>query len=193
MVLYTILPIALMCQGFLWLSMATLQHDLEQQSRTDVLTGLLNRRALRDVALREIGSARRRNQPLAVILLDLDHFKSINDRHGHDGGDSALCLTAACLVANLRPIDRIARMGGEEFVALLPEADDRQGVLVAERIRSHIERLGTEHPGTCAPLSASFGITCLQPADTTPEELLKRADQALYAAKNSGRNCVSVL
>jgi len=189
-VLLPLLPAVLVCLGFLWLAMTQLQNELEHQSNTDVLTGLLNRRALQRAATRAIAHARRRNSPLTLVLLDLDHFKDINDRHGHEGGDAALALTAQCLTRNLRAEDLIARIGGEEFVALLPETDEPQATLTAERIRYGIETLCLSPLRNDITLSASFGVTRLQPGDTTLEQLLSRADQALYQAKKSGRNCV---
>jgi diguanylate cyclase (GGDEF)-like protein len=188
-VLLPLLPAILVCLGFLWLAMTQLQNELEHQSGTDVLTGLLNRRALQHAASRAIALARRRNAPLALVLLDLDHFKNINDRHGHESGDAALALTAQCLLRNLRSEDLVARIGGEEFVALLPETDEPQATLTAERIRYGIENLCFS-PRKNITLSASFGVTRLQPDDTTLEQMLSRADQALYQAKKSGRNCV---
>jgi diguanylate cyclase (GGDEF)-like protein len=187
--LVPLLPAVLVCLGFLWLAMTQLQNELEHQSNTDVLTGLLNRRALQNVADRAIAHAHRRNSPLTLVLLDLDHFKDINDRHGHEGGDAALALTAQCLARNLRAEDLVARIGGEEFVALLPETDEPEATLTAERIRSGIENLCFS-PRRNLTLSASFGVTRLQPGDTSLQQLLSRADQALYQAKKNGRNCV---
>jgi diguanylate cyclase (GGDEF)-like protein len=191
--LLPLLPVILICLGFLWLAMTQLQAELEYQSNTDVLTGLLNRRALQQAAVRAIAQARRHNSPLALLLLDLDHFKEINDCHGHEGGDAALCMTAQCLTNNLRSADLVARIGGEEFVALLPETDEPEASLAAERIRCSIENLRMEQPRHDLALSASVGVTRLLPDDTTLEQLLSRADQALYEAKKSGRNRVATL
>jgi diguanylate cyclase (GGDEF)-like protein len=195
-VLLPLLPAVLICLGSLWLASSELQDELEHQSNTDGLTGLLNRRALQRAAAHQIAEAHRRNAPLTLVLLDLDHFKEINDLHGHAGGDQALCLTAQCLTSNLRHADLIARIGGEEFAALLPETDEPQAALAAERIRFGIENLGLEHlcnGVTISAISASFGVTRLQPHDTTLEQLLSRADQALYQAKKNGRNRVATL
>jgi diguanylate cyclase (GGDEF)-like protein len=191
-VLLPVLATIMMCLGFLWLAMTHLQQELEHQSHTDVLTGLLNRRALQAAAAREIALARRRNTPLALLLLDLDYFKAINDRHGHNGGDAALTAAAACLTANLRHVDLVARIGGEEFVALLPNSELDQALTTAERLRIQIEVLTVEHLRLAIPLTASFGATQLQPGDTAIDDLLRRADQALYQAKNQGRNRVAV-
>jgi diguanylate cyclase (GGDEF)-like protein len=188
--LLPLLPAVLVCVSFLWLAMTQLQHELEHQSNTDVLTGLLNRRALQRAAARAIALAERNGAPLTLVLLDLDHFKQINDRHGHEGGDAALALTAQCLIKNLRAEDIIARIGGEEFVALLPETDQPEATLIAERIRCGIESLSMTHLRREVALSASCGVTRLQPGDTTLEQLLSRADQALYQAKKHGRNRV---
>jgi len=188
-VLLPLLPAVLICLGFLWLAMTQLQKELEYQSNTDVLTGLLNRRALQNAAALAIAQAHRSGSPLTLLLLDLDHFKEINDRYGHEAGDAALGMIARCLTSSLRSSDLIARIGGEEFVALLPETDEPQAMLTAERIRCGIENL-TPHLRRDMPLSASFGVTCLLPEDITLEQLLSRADQALYQAKKSGRNRV---
>ena len=191
LVLIPVLPAILMCLGVLWLAMTQLQIELELQSNTDSLTGLLNRRALQTAAAREIAHAHRRKSPLALVLLDLDHFKEINDLHGHQGGDAALCVTAECLTKNLRAADLLARVGGEEFVALLPDTDEPQATLTAERIRFALENLGLEYLRKGVSISASFGVTRLLPEDTALEQLLARADQALYQAKKSGRNQVA--
>jgi len=190
LVLVSVLPGTMLCLGFLWLAMTHLQNELEHQSHTDVLTGLLNRRALQLAATREIAVARRHHFPLSLLLLDLDHFKQINDRHGHAGGDAALVQVAKCLTDNLRTIDLCARIGGEEFVALLPGYDGHRALEAAERIRSRIEGLSLEHRGLLLPLTTSVGVADLAPEDAVLEDLLARADRALYRAKQEGRNRV---
>jgi diguanylate cyclase (GGDEF)-like protein len=193
LLLSSALPAVLMCFGYLWLAMTHLEQELELQSHTDALTGLLNRRALDTAAAREIARARRRSTPLSLLLLDLDHFKSINDRHGHDGGDAALQVAAQSLTRNLRTVDLVARLGGEEFLALLPDADQHQAALTAERIRAELELLGRDYLSKSVPKSGSFGVTQLRPDDLSFQQLFNRADQALYQAKNNGRNRVVLL
>ncbi len=191
----SILPVArvftalLTGNGFVWLAMTYPHADLERQSNTDVLTGLLNRRALEKTANREIMLARRKQLPLALLLLDLDHFKSINDVFGHEAGDSVLILTAWCLRENLRNVDFVARLGGEEFVALLPDTSEATAYEIAERLRDRIS--GLRIPNLAQPLSftASFGVSTFTALDPTWEEMLRRSDRALYRAK---RNCVEI-
>jgi diguanylate cyclase (GGDEF)-like protein len=190
LVLVSVLPGILLCLGFLWLAMTHLQNELEHQSHTDVLTGLLNRRALSLAAAREIAVARRHHFPLSLLLLDLDHFKQINDRHGHAGGDTALARVAQCLTENLRTSDICARIGGEEFVALLPGYDGEHALQAAERVRSAIEALQLEHRGIPIPLTTSIGLADIAPEDDVLEDLIFRADSALYRAKQEGRNRV---
>jgi len=194
----SILPVAhvftalLTGNGFVWLAMTYLHGDLERQSNTDALTGLLNRRALETVANHEMMLARRKQLPLALVLLDLDHFKSINDDFGHEVGDSVLSLTAWCLRENLRNVDFIARLGGEEFVALLPDTSEEIACEVAERLRTHIADLRVPNLHLQLSFSASFGVTTFTSLDPTWEEMLRRGDRALYRAKHNGRNCVQL-
>jgi diguanylate cyclase (GGDEF)-like protein len=153
---------------------------------TDELTGLANRRQLATTLVREIAHSRRTHTPLAVVILDIDHFKAINDTHGHAAGDDALRHTAAVLRAAIRASDLAGRWGGEEFLLVLPDADTTAALGVADRCRRalrahHFDDLGT--------VTASFGVATLQPLDD-PETLIARADDALYAAKADGRDRV---
>ncbi len=176
------------CLAFLWLAMSQLQAELEQQSHTDALTGLLNRRALTKHAAREIAYAIRTGTPLSLLICDLDHFKAVNDRFGHDAGDVALSTAAACIVESLRTNDIVARLGGEEFVLLLPNTTEAGALLVAERTRQRIAALQIHHRQRSLTLTASFGVTSFQPTDRDLEDIIHRADKALYLAKNTGRN-----
>lgn len=154
----------------------------------DALTGLSNRRTV-DAALEgAVARARRTQAPLTVIALDLDHFKLVNDRHGHAAGDALLAATGATLRANLRDGDVPARVGGEEFLILMPDTDETSAQLVAERIRAAVA--GLEIPEVRTPVTASLGIAHLDPFELDGRQLLLRADRALYAAKGSGRNQV---
>ena len=179
--------------GVIWLAMAQLQHELEAQSQTDSLTGLLNRRALEQIGTVAIERARRNNVALSLIILDLDHFKSINDEHGHDGGDAVLLHAARCLRHNVRKEDHVARLGGEEFVAVLPGISHSRAAEIAESLRGCLARLKVEHQRQEIHISASFGVSTLLPTDNTWLEILRRGDRALYIAKEQGRDRVEVL
>jgi diguanylate cyclase (GGDEF)-like protein len=175
---------------FIWLAMSQLQHELELLSETDALTGLMNRRALGRSAAREIAVARRRMTPLALIMLDLDRFKTLNDSYGHTAGDAALISTARSIGDGLREVDLLARFGGEEFVALLPDTTYEEAIHVAERLRIGLEELTIHYQRKEIQLSASFGVTMLMANDICLEQILERGDVALYQAKHQGRNQV---
>ena len=156
----------------------------------DALTGLLNRRALVARLHEAVTQARPQHQPLALIFLDLDHFKSVNDRYGHQTGDACLRAVAAAIADELRPTDSLGRYGGEEFVALLPATTHEQAMAVGERIRRSIESLHVHARGNSLQTTISMGVASLTgPADTA-DDLIARADAALYRAKTLGRNCV---
>jgi diguanylate cyclase (GGDEF)-like protein len=179
--------------GVIWLAMAQLQHELEAQSQTDSLTGLLNRRALEQIGAEAIEYARRESSHLSLIILDLDRFKSINDEHGHEGGDAVLSHAARCLRENLREIDHVARLGGEEFVAVLPGTSQAHAAEIAETLRHCLANLTVDHFSQQIRLSASFGVATLLPTDTNWLEILRRGDRALYLAKERGRDRVALL
>ncbi|WP_205699488.1 diguanylate cyclase [Conexibacter sp. SYSU D00693] len=161
--------------------------DLSDAARTDPLTGLLNRRALHEVLDLELERARRTGRPLALLVLDVDRFKLINDVHGHAEGDRLLRDIGAVLRAEARRTDSPARLGGEELAVLLPETSAQQAVLVAERLRTGITQAlsGAGHVVTC-----SFGIAAFPEHGETQDALLHCADQAMYAAKRAGRDRV---
>ncbi|WP_241095102.1 GGDEF domain-containing response regulator [Marinicauda algicola] len=172
---------------------ARLQRDLRGQAETDALTGAANRRAFIRALDREIGEAGRLSIPMAVAMVDLDHFKQINDTHGHASGDRVLVRTVAALKNELGGGELLGRLGGEEFAVLLPRAGTREGLETAERLRRAVEHLRVENDDACPiPVTASFGLTVLQPHESlaTGSDLLARADKALYAAKEAGRNRV---
>jgi len=155
------------------------------QAATDPLTGLVNRRSL-ESRVRELSAA---NEPYAVILADLDHFKLLNDAHGHDTGDRALRLFADVLRSSVRPDDLVCRYGGEEFVLLLPRVERDRAAETAENVR---ERLTVALAGGAVPrFTASFGVADSAQA-TTPTRVIRAADLAMYDAKNGGRDCVAV-
>ncbi|MGH9467921.1 MAG: GGDEF domain-containing protein [Terriglobales bacterium] len=188
MVAYLVLSAGLSF-GFIWMVTARLRNQLEEVAHTDTLTGLLNRGALELEAERELAEHRRTQAPLAILAMDLDHFKTLNDAHGHVAGDAALSAAAQLLSQCLRHSDRLARLGGEEFLALLPGSNGERAAIVAERLRSRLEQLRVRYEGEVLALTASFGIAVAQPDDTWTA-LLRRADVALYDAKHAGRNCV---
>lgn len=165
-------------------------RQLEQLATTDGLTGLLNRRAFEERARLHIAAARQQARPLSLVLLDLDHFKQINDRHGHETGDQALRITAERLRGTLAPGEAAARVGGEEL-ALLLDAGAEQALARAERLRRQFE----DEPllladGSKLPMRTSIGVAVLGPHGNHLERLMRAADQALYAAKEGGRNQV---
>ena len=168
------------------LELAEKNRELEVLSTTDQLTGIYNRRFLEQRAQNEIERTRRYTTPLSVILMDIDHFKSVNDTHGHDVGDAVLVSVARCLSRHTRTTDIVGRWGGEEFLILVPGSDDSGGADLAEKLRLAIE--GEQH-GPLNKITASFGVTGLMDGDTF-DTLVKRADKGLYQAKTDGRNQV---
>ncbi len=166
------------------LSNARLVDRLERQAAEDPLTGLANRRAFYDSCATELSRAQRAGSTSSIIMLDLDDFKAINDAHGHPYGDQVLLGVADALRASIRGHDTAARMGGEEFAILLPDADDAAAYDIAERARGAIAQVPVAH-GT---LSCSAGVATATSADTSPADLLALADRALYQAKRLGRD-----
>jgi diguanylate cyclase (GGDEF)-like protein len=164
-----------------------LNADLVQQSQTDGLTGLINRRAFDRLLREELSRAQRGAVSLALLMVDVDHFKSFNDDLGHVAGDDALKRVAHTLTVQARNYDHVARYGGEEFALVLPEADMDEACAAAERIRSAIEAMHSPQ----RTITVSVGVALSAPGDT-PEQLIKRADKALYQAKGDGRNRVAV-
>lgn len=161
-----------------------------QEARTDSLTGLWNRKAFDEQLAIQTAIARRYELPLSVVLLDIDHFKQINDTHGHAVGDAVLQELARRLRKSVRDADLIARYGGEEFAILLPQTDLAGGVQLAERIRQQIASSPLRIPGGEIQLTASAGVASLIP-EVSASELTRRADAALYQSKQFGRNRVS--
>ncbi len=156
------------------------------QASADPLTGLANRRRLDDELDRQISLAQRHRHPLSAVIVDLDHFKLVNDEHGHDTGDRVLVEAALRLAATVREGDLVGRWGGEEFLVIAPHADHRAAIELAERCRARIA--GSPYP-VIGPLTASFGVATLAPDDDR-RTLQRRADLALYTAKSDGRDRV---
>ncbi|HEY9253015.1 MAG TPA: diguanylate cyclase [Stenotrophomonas sp.] len=167
-------------------SLETLNADLAEQTRTDVLTGLPNRRAFAAALAAETARDPDAAQALSVAVIDIDHFKTINDLHGHDQGDQVLVALAALLRAHSAGRGMIARVGGEEFVMLLPGTALEPARLQCEFLRQEIAVLPIN-----LPVTVSIGVAQLQPGERA-EQCLKRADQALYLAKHQGRDRVAV-
>jgi diguanylate cyclase (GGDEF)-like protein len=169
-----------------------LEKVLEQQATTDELTGIFNRRHFLRLAHLEIERALRFKHPISVALIDLDHFKRINDLHGHAVGDLALSTVARTVQDNIRSMDVFARFGGDEFALLLPETDSATARLVIERVRLILSRRPLNLRGLGVTITVSAGISRLGGATDTMDALLTRADQALYGAKALGRDCIRV-
>jgi diguanylate cyclase (GGDEF)-like protein len=166
---------------------ARLFAQVQRQAMTDGLTGCHNRRAFEGQVERDLHMATRLNHPLALILLDIDKFKSVNDTYGHDAGDIVLRTLANTLREELRRVDTAARLGGEEFAILLPQADLVGALAVAERIRQKVECMEIPKVGR---VTASFGVATFPFHGSQRDQLVDTADRALYLAKQTGRNRV---
>lgn len=184
------IPMARLCG--LAVSNARLFHEVEILAETDPLTGLFNRRQFFSLAQTEFARARRYGRCLAILMVDVDHFKRVNDVYGHPVGDQVLVEIARCCVRETRSADVRGRYGGEEFVILMPEADKAGAVHVAERLRRGIMELCVVARDETLKITASLGIAILDDATPNLEALLGQSDQALYLAKESGRNRVCV-
>lgn len=173
-----------------------LARRFEELAITDALTGVHNRRSFLDDLRGEIGRARREGAQFAVLMIDLDHFKVVNDQHGHAAGDDALRRTVAAVKPLLRGYDRIGRIGGEEFVVVLANVDRAQALAIADRIRAAIAAIQFDWHGRAVTLSASLGVV-LGPIGESDDHravdrLLDLADKAMYLAKSNGRNRVEL-
>jgi diguanylate cyclase (GGDEF)-like protein len=191
-----------LCLGILWLSWLlgrqlrlrqNAERELANLAATDGLTGLANRRRLDEILKQEWARSMRSGRPLALLMIDVDHFKAFNDRHGHHGGDVALRKVAQTLAASVRrPSDLAARYGGEEFMLVLPETDQAGACVIADRLRLAIEALPPFAHDT-GPITVSIGVAAHLPVThDLPEPLFHAADRALYRAKKNGRNRVEV-
>jgi len=167
-----------------------LQSRLEILASTDALTGLPNRQAFMGKATKEFSRAKRYSRPLSLVMIDIDHFKSINDQYGHATGDHVLTNVGHILSDGLRDSDVLARIGGEEFVLLLPDTPKANTEYVAERMRKQLAGTTIQHEALALTITASFGVAAISEEDETLEQMLARADLAMYEAKNTGRNQV---
>ena len=192
----------ILCIGILWLSLLLgrelrlrqgAERDLAQLAATDSLTGLANRRAMDQVLHMEWARAQRSGAAISVLMIDVDHFRAFNERHGHHGGDQALRSVAAAIEHSIRrPGDLAARYGGEEFLVILAETDLNGALIIAETIRHAVENLPTL-PDAQRPITVSIGVSAQRPkpGGNTLEAMLGKADAALYQAKHNGRNQVA--
>ena len=167
------------------------RQEFEHLARHDELTQLYNRRAILELVEQEHERFLRLGQPYALLLLDLDHFKRINDTFGHQTGDRTLYRMGSEVQQALRAVDRLGRYGGEEFLALLPASDLASARVLAERLRAHVQNLAPG-PDNIPACTLSIGVATVQPTDTQWDTVLTRSDQALYQAKAAGRNRVEV-
>jgi diguanylate cyclase (GGDEF)-like protein len=176
------------CFAVIWLGLSAQRRDLHVKATTDGLSGLMNRTAFDEVLDQELRRSERRQEPVALLLIDLDHFKEINDTYGHQMGDEVIRRVSQLLCINTRAMDAVARYGGEEFAMILKGMQLHQAESIAERLRTQIEAMaGLPEP---IRVTASIGIAVRGAGDTVTS-LFKRSDKALYMSKRSGRNRVS--
>lgn len=164
--------------------------ELKHKAETDALTGLLNRRRVDELCEREFSSAKRHGHPCALLLMDIDHFKAINDSQGHAAGDAVLADLAERCARVLRLVDIFGRIGGEEFAVFMPHATPEQARSAAERLRAAVNEKPFEVGGASLPVTVSIGGAGLTSKTDTLDILYRQADDALYTAKRCGRDCV---
>ncbi|WP_212733143.1 GGDEF domain-containing protein [Terriglobus roseus] len=175
--------------AYVWITMALLRQDLEVQASTDSLTGLLNRRAIEVAANRELQKLRRKSTRVCALAMDLDAFKGINDEHGHRGGDAALVAVANCLRSALRPDDLAARVGGDEFLVILPATNLAMAEVIAEKVRTCVADLEISHEQAVFRVTTSVGFAELtDDSSASWDQLMTHCDRAMYAVKRSGGN-----
>jgi diguanylate cyclase (GGDEF)-like protein len=172
------------------LEMAWSYQEVDRRARTDALTGLFNRMHFGEVLEQTLAAADRFNQPVSLVLVDVDHFKQVNDRWGHDAGDVVLRHVARILKEGVRDIDVCVRYGGEEIAILMSQTDAGRATEVAERLRTRLAETIVHHAGAEIAVTASFGVATYPAAVTARDKFFPAADAALYRAKRDGRNCV---
>jgi len=184
--------IHIIAMGFLLLSMAKERSELMQRraAATDDLTGVTSRRAFLEEGGKQLAEAAKKGLPIALLLVDLDHFKKINDNHGHATGDRVLQAFAGQAAEVLRPVDLFGRIGGEEFAALLADISPENALAVAERLREAVDKFEFRNGSERLRLSVSVGVAITTGGERDLGDLMKQADHALYSAKSAGRNCV---
>ncbi|GBF54492.1 GGDEF/response regulator receiver domain protein [Microcystis sp. 0824] len=169
-----------------------INSQLEKLVRTDILTGVNNRREILALGEKEFQRCRRYHRYFSVLVIDIDHFKHINDTFGHVLGDKTLITIAGAIKNCLRQVDSFGRFGGEEFVAILPETNLQDAAATAQRICQVINKLNIEINRQKVRVTASIGVATFSPEDNNLEAVIERADRAMFAAKNQGRNRVSL-
>lgn len=177
------------CFSVVWMALCARRRDLQTLAATDALSGLMNRRAFGERLGRELRRSQHDGKPVSLLMIDLDHFKQINDKHGHLVGDDVIRRVGRLLSVNTRAADAVARYGGEEFVMILPDMTLEQAGLIAERLRIQIQAMAGLPDEV--RVTASIGIAARMNGDTI-ESLLRRSDEALYSSKRAGRNRVCV-
>lgn len=187
-----VVNVSLLPLGFVWMMQARSEWELLQQSIIDPLTTVLNRRGLEQAIDRELARYRRYREDFTLAILDLDHFKSVNDRYGHPAGDAVLQGVAAFLARRVRKTDVLGRLGGEEFVLLFPHTEITRSAALMEELCAGLRDCRDLLPPTDVRVTASFGVTSTRERETVAaSDLLREADVALYEAKQSGRDRVS--
>lgn len=176
--------------GLIMMASARLEIDLQDQATHDPLTGIGNRRKFFDESKMALAMARRYKRPFSILLFDIDYFKKVNDTFGHKTGDDVLKAISVMCQRQARLGDIVARMGGEEFIMMLPETSYDQAILVAERLRKEISGITLKVDGAPVRVTCSFGVTEYNEGDDDIDEIVGRADKALYRAKEEGRNRV---
>jgi diguanylate cyclase (GGDEF)-like protein len=183
--------------GFFWMTTSLLTSELDLLASTDPLTRIFNRRVFLLWCEKEVERSRRTSLPFSMLMIDLDHFKQLNDEYGHQTGDAALCAVVESMQDSIRGLDVLGRWGGEEFVALLPAASPESALLVAQRMRRNIAKIrlpDSNKAGADAlmevKVTASIGVSTYRGPDDALRHIIQRADAALYEAKASGRNQV---
>lgn len=195
-VLYIVVALG-MAFGFFWMTATILTSELDHMASTDPLTRVYNRRVFLDWCEKELIRAQRAGTPFSILMVDLDHFKNINDSFGHHVGDEVLCTVVEEIQDSVRGIDILGRWGGEEFVVLLPGATLTAACVVEQRIRSNIEKILMQSGGLKQDsnnprisVTASIGLAAFRDSGDTIADVMQRADSALYLAKEAGRNRV---
>lgn len=186
----TMIGITMLGFAFIGMYVAETKRRLHEETRLDSLTGLHNRRAFEEMIQHEVQIAARDNTPLTLLMMDLDHFKQLNDTWGHALGDRALRTFGGVLLTVTGTRDAVARLGGEEFAILLPGRSARSALSLAERLRATVEGLRLSEGEELVHFTVSVGLSSLQAGETGFEPMLRRADRALYKVKRSGRNRV---
>jgi diguanylate cyclase (GGDEF)-like protein len=177
--------------GELALAFDSMADRIEEMAARDSLTNLFNRREFHRYLTDELKRSERYNHSMALLMLDIDHFKSVNDQHGHQVGDEALKAMAARISGNVRSVDHVSRYGGEEIILILPETEREEALSMADQLRARIEKETFQLPGGLEiALTASIGVAVFPTDAGTESQLVAAADAAVYEAKNEGRNCV---